>query len=69
MGVVSSRLIRIWYVATTEQLREGRDELGRSGARGGEILRFENTRTLSPPPFRGCAGLLTPPKNICAAPP
>ena len=42
--------------------RRGRDGLpGKSRARGGEVLRFRNPCTSSPPPFRGCAGLYTPP--------
>ena len=41
--------------------RRGRDGFhGRSRARGGEVLRFKNPCTSSPPPFRGCAGLYTP---------
>ena len=57
------------YGRRPEQLREGHDGLDRSRAREGEILRFENTHTFSSPPFRGCAGILTPPIYIRSAPP
>ena len=50
-GVIPRMQVRIRYVATSEQLCEGHNGLGRYRARGGEVLRFEYMRTSSPPPF------------------
>ena len=54
--------------AMWQLLRDGCNGLSWSRARRGKVLRFENTRTSSPPPFQDAPAFVTPPMCIRAAP-